>query len=267
MGNRGMAGIRYKRISGLTLVELAVAVAIVSVLMGLAAMAVGRARRAAHSTACASSLRQLAIVLEQYASDTGCHLPAFFGTGPAYRYNYPVDVSHWPDVLVARGWASPDVFLCPASARRGNIPFTPVNLALNGNAAGFAQPLASMGPSSYENCGPGISQGFAIGAGDLISADRIRRPGETVWVVDAAAGTEKTCRWEIGFRYWTENSVYLPFAIQPDDHPSNPSDDAAARHNGKANVAFFDGHVASFPGGRSYTAAEDGIFLHWDGEF
>jgi len=91
-----------------------------------------------------------------------------------------------------------------------------------------------------------------------------------VSIVDAAPadGRENDCHWQVPFRNYREDGSYEPFSVLLDDRPSpHGFPDAAARHNGQANVAFFDGHVAPLRGGRSYGGETDGVFLHWDGLF
>lgn len=59
---------------GFTLVEMLVSIAVIAVLIGLLAPAIGGARRAAQDVVCTSNCRQLAIAWIAYMADTG-HFP------------------------------------------------------------------------------------------------------------------------------------------------------------------------------------------------
>jgi len=60
---------------GFTLLELLIAIAIISLLIGLALPTLGKARARSKLTACGSNLRQVSIGLRSYMSDNGDILP------------------------------------------------------------------------------------------------------------------------------------------------------------------------------------------------
>jgi prepilin-type N-terminal cleavage/methylation domain-containing protein len=61
--------------SAFTLIELLVVIGIISILISMLLVVVSRARASAHSTYCASNLRQIGIAFIQYANDNKGRLP------------------------------------------------------------------------------------------------------------------------------------------------------------------------------------------------
>jgi prepilin-type processing-associated H-X9-DG protein/prepilin-type N-terminal cleavage/methylation domain-containing protein len=268
MSRRGSllaAGLRSgarARPRGFTLVELLVVIGIVAVLISILLPVVGRAKRQAYATQCASNLRQFATAFSQYANDFGgtavpMRLPedddavADIGNGKHYR-------PRWYDLLGARMklWAfsrpptsdtdtdkriDNKAFLCPGEPEWDNARNAPYgyNFQFLGNVRGKAG-------GGYVNFPVRLS--------------RITKAADTVMAADSmgtAAGKARTSR--TGYRRDGVKDLFAvgnhSYTIDPprltarsdysEDNARSPADRSAPdpRHNGKANVAFCDGHV------------------------
>jgi prepilin-type processing-associated H-X9-DG protein len=101
--------------SGLTLVELTVALGVIALLAGLIGAALVAARRKANQTTCASNLRQIGQAIRLYAQDYD-GLPPKLGTVTCYEGDSrPLSVIA---ALVPYG-AAPKVWFCPSDPNRG----------------------------------------------------------------------------------------------------------------------------------------------------
>lgn len=136
-----------------TLVELMITIAIIAVLVGLGVTASSRAMTMARQATCANNLRQLHLILSNYATENNGLMPA------GKNNNVNGSLSSWMIVVqVYMGWDFPianqkNAFLCPEArktfpggkARRtyamntagtdGTIPIRPVNYPQPGQVA------------------------------------------------------------------------------------------------------------------------------------
>ena len=115
-------GSSSRRRSGFTLIELLVVVAIIAVLAAMLLPALGKARTAANTVACASSQRQIGIATASYGTDFPGWVPVSVYWWREMLFPYIASAGETPTASGAR------VFNCPASRFRWD------GSAANGNS-------------------------------------------------------------------------------------------------------------------------------------
>jgi prepilin-type N-terminal cleavage/methylation domain-containing protein/prepilin-type processing-associated H-X9-DG protein len=195
---------------GFTLVELLVVIGVIAILVALILPALSRARAAANAVTCTANLRQWASAVQIYANQEHGWLPR-------------------------RG--------------QGQMVATVINR-----------------PTDWFNALPPLMR--MVSYLGLSNAGRIVRPGErSVWMCPAAVdrGGTNFFAYAMNMRMSTWNtptpdrinrvgswSTVVFMADAPGAYcsvrPANADFSPVARHNGRVNLSFLDGHVASFTG-------------------
>jgi general secretion pathway protein G len=205
-----------------TLVELLVVVAIVALLIGILMPALSKSRRQANAIACAANLRQWAVAARMYADANHDYLPRRgYGQNPAPN---PIDVQNPYD------WfnALPPMLRMTNYGELANAARVP----RPGQQSVWLCPEA-LDPNPSKNLFTyGMNMGLSVWSATLPDKiTRVGQPATMIFMLDARGA----------------NCSVWPSADAKKTY--NPD----ARHGNRANVAFLDGHVAS------YTGAELGV--------
>jgi general secretion pathway protein G len=215
---------------GFTLVELLVVLALVTLLFGLLASSMVRARRTAGQLVCLSNLRQWGIATRIYSNENNGYLPRRGqGVGATSQVTRPTDwfnalppvlqTPMYMDLVTANAIARPgrsSVWLCPEASDPGSQYYW--SYAMNMGL--------SVWETSYNNGQP----------------DKITGVGDPAVMVLLADAPGNYC------------SVFP--SIYPNGYNPVP------RHNNRVNICFLDGHAAAVNG--AYIGCGTGLTEHPD---
>jgi prepilin-type processing-associated H-X9-DG protein/prepilin-type N-terminal cleavage/methylation domain-containing protein len=219
--NRGRAGLQ-----AFTLVELLVVIAIIGILAALLLAAVSQAKMSAQRIRCANNVRQLGIGLQEFVGDKKVY-PHWAGSSeiePGWIDAIEDEMQHdvWISKYVSNTtYRTNGVWNCPNAILPSNIPkdFQSLDLMSYGyNVFGIAGGL-----------------GFYDHSHTPVKESLIVAPSEMMAVGDGFVGNSShILDWQ---QFLSRTSVTNEFY--------GSTKRSYARHQGKANVVFCDGHVES----------------------
>jgi prepilin-type processing-associated H-X9-DG protein/prepilin-type N-terminal cleavage/methylation domain-containing protein len=202
---------RGSRRAAFTLIELLVVIAIIGVLAGMVLSALGQARDRGRSARCASNLRQWGLALQMYADDHDDFIPRRGqGVNPLANISRPED---WFNCLPRYfgGQTFKDLVAAGKAPRAGDTSTIFIDPAARNPGGTYFLPYAMniyLSPTSRP-----IQHKLS----------EIPRPEQLAFMADAPGPYSSTTPSALGYS-------------------------VAARHGGRANVVFVDGHVQSFAG-------------------
>lgn len=246
------------RLNGFTLIELLVVIAIISLLIGILLPALGQAKVTAQGMKNSANLRTLGLGIQMYVMDYGVYPPFRLPNGeshpdsgrPRARWQwfagdqvgqpyYPQGEEEFTDFENAGAIhrIDLDVFMDPTQHLEDFVRGSSGQVeALRNGSYGY----------NYQYLGNSRTS-FPRGKYNRwpVREHRIQRPARTI-VVGDSLGNQNTFR-ETGYR---EHSYTLdPPRLDTSNNnahafaQSSGKSPAQARHNGKATMAFIDGHV------------------------
>jgi prepilin-type N-terminal cleavage/methylation domain-containing protein/prepilin-type processing-associated H-X9-DG protein len=211
--------------SGFSLIELLVVIAIIAILAALLLPALSRSMQRAHQIHCVNNLRQIGIGIQNFVTDNHAY-PTFRGgtndsDDNAGLWLRQIERRGFDDSKPKKNFFNDGVWLCPSAKVDFNY-FTSYGYNTFGVApvgyAGFASKKPQNTPLGFE--------GFYNGRLPLIPVkeSEVASPSDMMVVGDSVVG---------GLDFMRQDLSYLE------------QRGASARHQGKANMVFCDGHVES----------------------
>ena len=255
---------------GFTLIEMLVVIAIIVVLAGLALPAIMKARESSRTVGCLSNLRQLGIAINGYRDANGSY-PPYRVEDPGYVNKFGVVRPRWqwlmsdftgrpaqnPDVILAAGTSDTtytnvpldnEVFVCPSlttsdggSIRNGSYGY---NFQYLGNSRNLVDgdlntPYLNFPIRSVSDPARTIAFGDSRGGG-------VPHGGHSMTLDPPHMRKRKPGTGNVNSPSPATLAGYDPYG--PDETGTDIAiyfSPADARHQGRANVVFLDGHTES----------------------
>ncbi len=233
--HRRIAGERRNHRASFTLIELLIVIAIIAILACLLLPALNQARTRGHAAKCVSNQKQTMLAQIQYSNDYSGYMVVLV------PYKSPGQWENWVSLLTRefsntgalprtkRGYLSSNVIRCPGNSSNpakhdifwGNYGFYKKSLTTERRDK-MGDFLNSIDTSTLRQ--------------SIYIIRRMKLPSRTPLLADTvASGSSSRRGW--GAWYW-----------QPDNLAQQESADNIGlylAHNGRANIGFGDGHVAS----------------------
>ena len=232
-----------------TLVEILVVLGIITLLAALLFTVFSRVREGGRRTVCVSNQKQIYAAFQLYLADNN----------GVYPKEYDLDHQKeggWVDSIAALA-TSPAIFHCPSDSR---WPMREI-MATNGGRSLPSSYIVNRRVLTKIDIGvkPGHERAFPF-RGTIVS------PSTTVLLCDGAEYADDQAPYVVSYSgepTFTFSQWFLGNALEA---PYNTQQEAAfrvfgivstlfapsARHNGRSNLLFFDGHVKSMPNAQWY---------------
>ena len=206
---------------GFTLIELLVVIAIIAILAALLIPSFGRARTQSQSATCANNLRQISVLTGIYATENNGEFPAPWSYNYLWMDKLIADTQFGGDFVKAHAAMSTDKAgtRCPTRLRSSADYSTTFKAVYSPIAARDGGNWWFNYGMNYVNLSSSVS-----GARIPIRQINIQTPSQCIYLADSNI--------EIGGSPRDINRGWS--AAYP-----------AARHNGRANVLWVDGHVTA----------------------
>jgi len=227
-----------------TLVELLMVMAIIGILAALLLAAIVEAKARALRIQCVNNVRQLGIGLQAFLVDNSVY-PLY--VNPGFRHGaYPNHSMAWMTALqytelsvpgnstnhISFGqWSTAGVWKCPSALKPGNWPEDRVYEYYGYNSFGMSK------ITDTNSLGLGGQRGYfdSKGTAPPVSVSEVVSPSSMIAIGDGFIGGNNIIKdgaWVIDRTYDVTNLL-------------GSTQRAYARHQGRANVVFCDGHVES----------------------
>ncbi len=218
-----------------TLIELLVVIAIIAILAAMLMPALSKAREAARASNCLANFKQIALISSMYGSDHrgAIALRQRFNSCPDCKLNHRT----WVQTLTCNGYGPPAsaIWGCPSLGRKGgdgdNVSGT------RWYTYGVYDQDGNAGIYNDKICTATLGSGTAYEIKVLYSG-RALGPSSTIFALDSFLLSTRV------------ETYYLSM--------SNPNGSyASARHSGRINFSFIDGHAASLQPAEFFAMTRD----------
>ncbi len=194
-----------KRESCFTLVELLITVSVIIILLSLLLPGLNKARAKADSAACTGNLKQIGLMVAQYANDfddflVSTNVPRV--TNSANRATWYEAYSFFTDQYYKK-WVSSEyeeykkakksVYICPSAvAYEGKIRTTPSGIPYTNGSdpekmVNYASYIMSFYAGTYSNNGD-----FGSGGTPILKLSALKAPSQFSYIMDSSVGTAKS---------------------------------------------------------------------------
>jgi prepilin-type processing-associated H-X9-DG protein/prepilin-type N-terminal cleavage/methylation domain-containing protein len=232
---------RQNKNSAFTLTELLVVIAVIAILAALLLPAISQSKRRAQQIQCANNVRQLGLTLQLYVTENNAAYPlthSWSGRLGVYIRSNQETTNN----------SQKSLWRCPSAPFPSNWSTNYIYFSYGYNAYGITtnNSLDSFGLGGHGGPGNFVTKGtstFIVDAPFVKESD-IVSPTEMMAIGDGFEGDlESGIYISDGSLYlWRSDNLYGVLSVQAAIDGKNRS---FARHQGKANVVFCDGHVES----------------------
>ena len=233
--------------SAFTLIELLVVIAIIAILAAILFPVFARARENARRSSCQSNLKQIGLGMLQYSQDYDEMLVRYAYGSTATSNTVQSSTTNWKWMDAIYPYVkSTQIFDCPSETELSKYaynapgvgPVSPgTNVSYGSYCINHTSPVLTDATNGMGSGGPGFLRDVALA--------QIGAAATTMWVAEAAPGTNTTSKLWNTPRYWGVRIQSIQGTISPRTLSSSTQYSAkiVERHLETSNVLFCDGHV------------------------
>jgi len=250
---------RPKANSAFSLVELLVVIAIIGFLAALLLTAISQASGKARRIQCANNIRQLGLALQQFVGEN--HFFPLKINGDIYKGGYSDHGFGWQDALTQQlslnlnksNWQS-SIWFCPGAAHPSSVPKEYPFPSYGYNACGLAvmKDVDALGLGGHHGMGNLRADKKVIFAPPVAETE-IANPSDMMAVGDGFIGNDVSVQDGTSFFWRTMTGDFFGSTKR-----------SYARHQGRANVVFCDGHVESPTLDFLFKDTSDAALVRWN---